>query len=131
MNKVKLSKAVEISGKSRIFFNYNHLTKNESGDICVEFDDLKRVINDEVSAAKEHLRRLKMYQSMKMIKLSKAVEISGKSRIFFNYNHLTKEDFGDICVECDDLKRVINDEVLTANEHLRRLEMYEKQTANK
>ena len=45
MNKVKLSKAVEISGKSRIFFNYNHLTKkDESGDICVEFDDLKRVI---------------------------------------------------------------------------------------
>ena len=64
MNKVKLSKAVEISGKSRIFFNYNHLTKkDESGDICVEFDDLKRVINDEVSNAKEHLRRLEMYQN--------------------------------------------------------------------
>ena len=64
MNKVKLSKAVEISGKSRIFFNYNHLTKkDESGDICVEFDDLKKVINDEVSNAKEHLRRLEMYQN--------------------------------------------------------------------
>ena len=64
MNKVKLSKAVEISGKSRIFFNYNHLTKkDESGDICVEFDDLKRVINDEVSNAKEHLRRFEMYQN--------------------------------------------------------------------
>ena len=63
MNKVKLSKAVEMSGKSRIFFNYNHLTKkDESGDIYVEFDDLKRVINDEVSAAKEHLRRLEMYE---------------------------------------------------------------------
>ena len=63
MNKVKLSKAVEISGKSRIFFNYNHLTKkDESGDI-VEFDDLKRVINDEVANAKEHLRRLEMYQN--------------------------------------------------------------------
>ena len=64
MNKVKLSKAVEISGKSRIFFNYNHITKkDESGDICVEFDDLKRVINDEVANAKEHLRRLEMYQN--------------------------------------------------------------------
>ena len=62
MNKVKLSKAVELSGKSRIFFNYNHLTKNESGDIYVEWDDLKRVINDEVSAANEHLRRLEMYE---------------------------------------------------------------------
>ena len=64
MNKVKLSKAVEIAGKSRIYFNYNHLTKkDESGDICVEFDDLKRVINDEVASAKEHLRRLEMYQN--------------------------------------------------------------------
>ena len=64
MNKVKLSKAVEISGKSRIFFNYNRLTKkDESGDICVEFEDLKRVINDEVANAKEHLRRLEMYQN--------------------------------------------------------------------
>ena len=64
MNKVKLSKAVEISGKSRIFFNYNHLTKkDESGDICVEFDDLKKVINDEVSNAKEHLRRFEIYQN--------------------------------------------------------------------
>ena len=61
-NKVKLSKAVEISGKSRIFFNYNHLTKKESGDICVEFDDLKRVINEELENAKEHLRRLEMYE---------------------------------------------------------------------
>ena len=64
MNKVKLSKAVEISGKSRIFFNYNHLTKkDESGDICVECEDLKKVINDEVANAKEHLRRLEMYQN--------------------------------------------------------------------
>lgn len=64
MNKVKLSKAVEISGKSRIFFNYNHLTKkDESGDICVECEDLKKVINDEVSNAKEHLRRFEMYQN--------------------------------------------------------------------
>ena len=64
MNKVKLSKAVEISGKSRIFFNYNHLTKkDEFGDICVEFDDLKRVINDEVANAKEHLRRLETFQN--------------------------------------------------------------------
>ena len=64
MNKVKLSKAVEISGKSRIFFNYNHLTKkDESGDICVECDDLKRVTNDEVSNAKEHLRRFETFQN--------------------------------------------------------------------
>ena len=64
MNKVKLSKAVEISGKSRIFFNYNHLTKkDESGDICVECQDLKRVINDEVSNAKEHLRRFETFQN--------------------------------------------------------------------
>ena len=64
MNKVKLSKAVEISGKSRIFFNYNHLTKkDESGDICVECDDLKRVINDEFSNAKEHLRRFETFQN--------------------------------------------------------------------
>ena len=63
MNKVKMSKAVEITGKSRIFFNYNHLTKNESGDIYVEFDDLKRVINDEVANAKEHLRRLENFQN--------------------------------------------------------------------
>ena len=64
MNKVKLSKAVEISGKSRIFFNYNHLTKkDESGDICVECDDLKKVINDEVSNAKEHLRRFETFQN--------------------------------------------------------------------
>ena len=64
MNKVKLSKAVEISGKSRIFFNYNHLTKkDESGDICVECDDLKRVINDEFANAKEHLRRFETFQN--------------------------------------------------------------------
>lgn len=64
MNKVKLSKAVEISGKSRIFFNYNHLTKkDESGDICVECDDLKNVINDEVANAKEHLRRFETFQN--------------------------------------------------------------------
>ena len=61
--KVKLSKAVEISGKSRIYFNYNHLTKkDESGDICVECKDLKKVINDELSNAKEHLRRFEMYE---------------------------------------------------------------------
>ena len=63
MNKVKLSKAVEISGKSRIFFDYNHLTKKESGDIYVECDDLKRVINDEVANANEHLRRLETFQN--------------------------------------------------------------------
>lgn len=64
MNKVKLSKAVEISGKSRIFFNYNRLTKkDESGDICVECEDLKKVINDEVANAKEHLRRFEIYQN--------------------------------------------------------------------
>ena len=64
MNKVKLSKATEISGKSRIFFNYNKLTKkDESGDIYIEFDDLKRVITAEVENAKEHLRRLEMYQN--------------------------------------------------------------------
>ncbi len=64
MNKVKLSKAVEISGKSRIFFNYNHLTKkDESGDICVECEDLKKVINDELTNAKEHLRRFETFQN--------------------------------------------------------------------
>ena len=64
MNKVKLSKAVEISGKSRIFFNYNNLSqKDESGDICVECDDLKRVINDELANAKEHLRRFEIFQN--------------------------------------------------------------------
>ena len=64
MNKVKLSKAVEITGKSRIFFNYNHLTKkDESGDICVEWDDLKMVITAEVADAKEHLRRLETFQN--------------------------------------------------------------------
>ena len=63
MNKVKLSKATEISGKSRIFFNYNKLTKKESGDIYIEFDDLKKVINDEVANAKEHLRRLETFQN--------------------------------------------------------------------
>ena len=64
MNKVKLSKAVEISGKSRIFFNYNHLTKkDEGGDICVECEDLKKVINDEVANAKEHLRRFETFQN--------------------------------------------------------------------
>lgn len=64
MNKIKLSKAVEISGKSRIFFNYNHLTKkDESGDICVECEDLKKVINDEFSNAKEHLRRFETFQN--------------------------------------------------------------------
>ena len=69
MNKVKLSKATEISGKSRIFFNYNHLIKKESGDIFVEFDDLKRVINDEVAIAKEHLRRLETFQSQTLKRL--------------------------------------------------------------
>ena len=63
MNKVKLSKAVEISGKSRIFFNYNHLTKKDGGDICVECEDLKKVINDEVANAKEHLRRFETFQN--------------------------------------------------------------------
>ena len=64
MNKVKLSKAVEISGKSRIFFNYNHLTKkDESGDICVECEDLKKVINDEFANAQEHLRRFETFQN--------------------------------------------------------------------
>ena len=64
MNKVKLSKAVEISGKSRIFFNYNHLTKkDESGDIYVECQDLKKVINDEVTNANEHLRRFETFQN--------------------------------------------------------------------
>ena len=63
MNKVKLSKAIEITGKSRIFFSYNHLIKKESGNICVEFDDLKEIINDELQNAKEHLRRLEMYQN--------------------------------------------------------------------
>ena len=64
MNKVKLSKATEISGKSKTFYNYNHLTKKDgSGDIYVEFDDLKRVINDEVADANEHLRRLETFQN--------------------------------------------------------------------
>ena len=64
MNKVKMSKALELSGRSKIFFSYNHLTKkDESGDIYVEFDDLKRVINDEVANAKEHLRRLENFQN--------------------------------------------------------------------
>ena len=66
MNKeqVKISKACEITGKSRIFFNYNHMTKkDESGDICVEVEDLKKVINDEVSNAKEHLRRFETFQN--------------------------------------------------------------------
>ena len=63
MNKVKLSKASEISGKSRIFFNYNKLAKKDESGVFVEFDDLKRVINDEVSTANEHLRRLEMYQN--------------------------------------------------------------------
>ena len=63
MNKVKLSKALELSGRSRIFFSYNHLTKkDESGDIYIEFDDLKMVINDELTNAKEHLRRLEIYE---------------------------------------------------------------------
>ena len=63
MNKVKLSKAVEISGKSRIFFNYNKLTKKDESGVFVELDDLKRVINDEVSTAKEHLRRLENFKN--------------------------------------------------------------------
>ena len=62
MNKVKLSKAIEITGKSRIFFSYNHLIKKESGNICVEFDDLKEIINDELQNAKEHLHRLEIYE---------------------------------------------------------------------
>ena len=63
MNKVKLSKAVEISGKSGIFFRYNKLTKKDESGVFVELNDLKRVINDEVSTAKEHLRRLEIYQN--------------------------------------------------------------------
>ena len=63
MNKVKLSKAVEISGKSRIFFNYNHLIKKDEGGDYVEWNDLKRVINDEVANAKEHLRRFETFQN--------------------------------------------------------------------
>ena len=66
MNKqhIRISKACEITGKSRIFFNYNHMTKkDESGDICVEVEDLKKVINDEVSNAKEHLRRFETFQN--------------------------------------------------------------------
>mgnify|MGYP003593058585 CR=1 FL=1 len=63
MNKVKLSKAVEISGKSGIFFRYNKLTKKDESGVFVEFDDLKRVINDEVAIAKEHLRRLETFKN--------------------------------------------------------------------
>ena len=63
MNKVKLSKAVELTGKSRIFFRYNKLTKKDESGVFVEFDDLKRVITAEVENANEHLRRLETFQN--------------------------------------------------------------------
>ena len=63
MNKIKLSKAVEIAGKSRIFFNYNKMTKKDESGVFVEFDDLKRVIAAEVADANEHLRRLETFKN--------------------------------------------------------------------
>ena len=70
--------------------------------------------------------------SMNKVKLSKAVEITGKSRIFFTHNHISKKDEnGNIFVEWGELKKVIDDDLTNAKEHLRRLEIYEKQTDNK
>ena len=66
MNKeqVKMSKACEISGKSRIFFTHNHISKkDENGNIFVEWVELKKVIDDDLANAKEHLHRLEMYQN--------------------------------------------------------------------
>lgn len=66
MNKeqVRMSKACEISGKSRIFFDHNHLShKDENGCVYVKYDDLKDIINDEFINAKEHLRRFETFQN--------------------------------------------------------------------
>ena len=66
MNKeqVRMSKACEISGKSRIFFTHNHISKkDENGCVYVKYDELKDIINDEFINAKEHLRRLEIYQN--------------------------------------------------------------------
>ena len=66
MNKeqVRMSKACEISGKSRIFFTHNHISKkDENGNIFVEWVELKKVIDDDLANAKEHLHRLEMYQN--------------------------------------------------------------------
>jgi hypothetical protein len=66
------------------------------------------------------------------VRMSKACEISGKSRIFFDHNHLShKDENGNIFVEWGELKKVIDDDLINAQEHLHRLEIYEKQTANK
>ena len=66
------------------------------------------------------------------VRMSKACEISGKSRIFFTHNHISKKDEnGNIFVEWGELKKVIDDDLTNAKEHLRRLEIYEKQTDNK
>ena len=66
MNKeqVRMSKACEISGKSRIFFTHNHISKkDENGNIFVELGELKKVIDDDLTNAKEHLHRLEIYQN--------------------------------------------------------------------
>ena len=66
MNKeqVRMSKACEISGKSRIFFTHNHISKkDENGNIFVEWVELKKVIDDDLANAKEHLHRLEIYQN--------------------------------------------------------------------
>ena len=66
MNKeqVRMSKACEISGKSRIFFTHNHISqKDENGNIFVELRELKKIIDDDLVSAKEHLHRLEMYQN--------------------------------------------------------------------
>ena len=61
---VRMSKACEISGKSRMFFDHNHLShKDENGCVYVKYDDLKDVINDEFINAKEHLHRFEIYQN--------------------------------------------------------------------
>ena len=66
------------------------------------------------------------------VRMSKACEFSGKSRIFFTHNHISKKDEnGNIFVEWGELKKVIDDDLTNAQEHLHRLEIYEKQTANK
>ena len=66
------------------------------------------------------------------VKISKACEITGKSRIFFDHNNLSqKDEKGCVYVKHNILKNVINEELINAQEHLHRLEIYEKKTANK
>ena len=66
MNKqhIRISKACEITGKSRIFFDHNNLSmKDEKGCVYVLFGDLRNVIENEYMNAKEHLHRLEMYEN--------------------------------------------------------------------